>query len=112
MSKFCSKCGKEIDDEAVVCVGCGCEVAKRSCKNCRCPEDRDWLATLLFCLFLGGFGIHRFYTGHVGTGIIQLVLTISVIGMIITGPWVLIDLILIVTDNFKTADGRSLARYF
>jgi uncharacterized membrane protein YvbJ len=25
--KFCSKCGKEILDEAVVCPGCGCAVA-------------------------------------------------------------------------------------
>lgn len=25
--KFCSKCGKELHDEAVVCVGCGCAVA-------------------------------------------------------------------------------------
>ncbi len=24
--KFCSKCGKEINDEAVVCVHCGCAV--------------------------------------------------------------------------------------
>ena len=24
--KFCSKCGKEIHDEAVVCVNCGCSV--------------------------------------------------------------------------------------
>ena len=25
--KFCSKCGKEIMDEAVVCIHCGCQVA-------------------------------------------------------------------------------------
>lgn len=24
--KFCEKCGKELLDEAVICVGCGCEV--------------------------------------------------------------------------------------
>ena len=24
--KFCSKCGKEIHDEAVVCTGCGCSI--------------------------------------------------------------------------------------
>ena len=107
MTKFCSKCGKEIDDEAVICIGCGCEIGRT---RYRSPGDKDWLATLLFCLFLGGLGIHRFYTGHLGTGIIQLVLTLSVVGMIITGPWVLIDLILIVTDNFKTQDGRSLTK--
>lgn len=25
--KYCSKCGKELMDEAVICVGCGCAVA-------------------------------------------------------------------------------------
>ena len=25
--KFCEKCGKELSDEAVVCIGCGCPVA-------------------------------------------------------------------------------------
>jgi len=23
---FCEKCGKEVNDEAVICVGCGCEI--------------------------------------------------------------------------------------
>ena len=27
--KFCSKCGKEIMEEAVICVHCGCEVENR-----------------------------------------------------------------------------------
>lgn len=26
--KFCSKCGKEITDDAVICVNCGCAVEK------------------------------------------------------------------------------------
>lgn len=107
MTKFCSKCGKEIDDEAVICTGCGCEVGRSKCKM---PGDADWLATLLFCLFLGGLGVHRFYTKHIGTGIIQLLLTLSIVGAVITGPWVLIDLIMIVTDNFKTYDGRNLVK--
>ncbi len=28
--KFCSKCGKEIVDEAIVCTNCGCAVADSS----------------------------------------------------------------------------------
>lgn len=36
-------------------------------------SDKNWLATLLLCLFLGGIGVHRFYVGKVGTGILQLI---------------------------------------
>lgn len=31
--KFCSKCGKEINDEAVVCVHCGCQVENKPAAN-------------------------------------------------------------------------------
>ena len=31
--KFCSKCGKELHDDAVVCVGCGCPVSSGSQQN-------------------------------------------------------------------------------
>ena len=44
---FCKKCGKEIHDEAVVCVHCGCAVEDNAKKN----EGKSWLATLLLCIF-------------------------------------------------------------
>ena len=31
--KYCSKCGKEIMDEAVICVHCGCQVSDRATQN-------------------------------------------------------------------------------
>lgn len=36
---FCSKCGKEIHDEAVVCVHCGCSVKNTSTTVNEAPED-------------------------------------------------------------------------
>ena len=94
---FCKKCGKEIDDEAVICPHCGCKAKD-------VEGEKSWLVTLLLCIFLGYLGVHRFYTGHIAIGVVQL---ITVGGC---GIWTLIDFILIVCDKFKTADGKSLQK--
>ncbi|HEX6108521.1 MAG TPA: TM2 domain-containing protein, partial [Ktedonobacteraceae bacterium] len=49
--------------------------------------QKDWLTTLLLCIFLGFLGVHRFYTGHIVIGLIQL-FTFGGCGI-----WWLIDLI-------------------
>lgn len=100
---FCKNCGKEIDDKAVVCVHCGCATGEFG-------VNKEWLISLLLCLFLGVFGAHRFYTGHIGTGIVMAILTFTGIGAFASGIWALVDLIFIAIDNFKTADGKLIVR--
>jgi TM2 domain-containing membrane protein YozV len=65
---------------------------------------RNWTTTTFLCMFLGWLGIHRFYTGHIVTGIVQL-LTFGGFGI-----WALIDLIMIYTDSFKDDMGLLLTR--
>lgn len=65
-------------------------------------SDKNWLATLLLCLFLRGIGVHRFYVGKVGTGILQLI-TLGGCGI-----WTLIDLIMIITGSFTDKDGNKI----
>ncbi|CAH0130370.1 hypothetical protein SRABI130_00283 [Pseudomonas sp. Bi130] len=56
------------------------------------------VAYLLWFL-LGGFGGHRFYLGKTGTAVAQLIITIvgffTLIPLIVTGIWLLVDLFLI-----------------
>jgi TM2 domain-containing membrane protein YozV len=63
---------------------------------------KEWMTTLLLCLFLGALGGHRFYTGHTGIGIAQL-LTLGGCGI-----WALIDLVMIITGKFTDANGQPL----
>ncbi len=74
-------------------------------------SDRSKLvAALLACPFLiGVLGLHRFYLGRTGSAVLMLVLSITVIGMLITWPWALVDMIRYLTmseDEFAARYAR------
>ena len=45
--------------------------------------------------FLGLFGAHNFYLRRTGVGIVQVILTITVVGALITLVWIFVDAFLI-----------------
>lgn len=65
-------------------------------------SEKGFVPTLLLCFFLGIFGIHRFYTGKVGTGVLQL-LTLGGLGI-----WAMVDMIVIACGNFKDKEGLPI----
>ena len=67
-------------------------------------SDCGFVPTALLAMFLGGFGIHRFYVGKIGTGILML-LTLGGFGI-----WALIDYIIVITDGFTDSEGRVISR--
>jgi TM2 domain-containing membrane protein YozV len=71
-------------------------------------SDRLVLPAFLLAFFVGVFGVHRFYVGKTGTGVLMLLLTLTLIGSIITVVWATIDWILIVCGAFYDAEGRRL----
>jgi hypothetical protein len=126
---YCRNCGNEVSEKAVMCVACGTspKAGDKYCNNCKAEtttnaticmkcgvslkgdqplpgEGKDWLTTLLLCFFLGFIGVHRFYTGHTGIGIVQL-LTLGGCGI-----WTLVDFIIIIVGNFKDAKGNLLVK--
>ena len=68
-------------------------------------SPRSRLVALLFCILLGWIGVHRFYVGKIGTGVL-MVLTIGGLGI-----WTLIDLILIAVGSFRDKEGRRVFRW-
>ncbi|GAA3748502.1 hypothetical protein GCM10022225_35740 [Plantactinospora mayteni] len=66
--------------------------------------QKSWLVAVLLCLFLGTIGVHRFYVGKIGTGIL-MILTFGGFGI-----WTLIDLIMILVGKFDDKQGQALAR--
>lgn len=65
-------------------------------------NEKSGLICLLLALLVGALGLHRFYVGKIGTGILYL-LTLGGLGV-----WWVIDLILIVTGKFTDADGNAI----
>ena len=63
-------------------------------------SEKSGIACLLFLLLLGPFGLHRFYVGKVGTGILFLI-TAGGLGL-----WWLIDLIILIVGSFTDTGGN------
>lgn len=123
---YCRNCGKEISEQAAMCVACGVppKSGKKFCQHCgvetnsaaeictKCgvklassaAEGKEWLTTLLLAIFLGNLGVDRFYTGHTGLGIVKL-LTLGGCGI-----WAVIDIIMIATGSYKDSNGNPLVK--
>ncbi len=103
-TKFCKFCGEKIPYDAVICTKCGRQVEKiennkegivinnvatsassaSSSNNIMPSRGRiklvnKWISFIL-CLFLGCLGVHKFYEGKVGMGILYF-LTMGICGI-------------------------------
>ena len=103
---YCQKCGSPMGPEDRFCRKCGCDTSAPLWQSAPAipvnASDKKRLVVLLFCIFLGCFGVHRFYVGKIGTGVLWL-FTIGILGM-----GVLYDFILIVAGEFKDSSGRKI----
>lgn len=105
----CTECGNFICSDCEVTVD-----GKKVCKKCvekglvqknnkaANSGEKSWVVALLLCIFGGGLGLHRFYAGKIGTGVLML-LTAGGCGI-----WAIIDLVLICCKKFTDNDGNVI----
>lgn len=65
-------------------------------------SEKNYIVMILLCFFLGSLGIHRFYVGKIGTGILMII-TLGGLGI-----WALIDFIMIILGKFKDKEGKEI----
>ncbi len=81
-------------------------------------SDKSKIVVALLAFFLGTLGVHRFYTGKIGTGIAMAVLTIIgwitmyfVVGYFLVagvGIWALVDFVMALMGKFTDKYGRPI----
>lgn len=109
-TKFCCHCGAKILANAVICPHCGCQIeeVKQSAAapsivinnaNSNVNQNTNgvymmkrpknkWVAFFL-CFFLGSLGIHKFYEGKVGLGILYI-FTLGLFGIGWLVDWIVL----------------------
>ena len=110
---YCKKCGREVEDDAKFCPFCGENLQENtvtytaaSSYDGNSSDKSRGLAMILACIgFVFVAGIHRFYVGKIGTGILWL-LTGGVFGI-----GTIIDVIMLATGSFTDIDGRPLTKW-
>ncbi|MDQ3698545.1 MAG: TM2 domain-containing protein [Gemmatimonadota bacterium] len=88
---------------AAICPACG--VWQAPPPEVMSPTEKRIVPAALLCFFFGIFGVHRFYVGKVGTGVLQL-FTLGGIGI-----WAMIDLIMILIGSFRDRDGVRITEW-
>lgn len=72
--KFCRDCGATIRVNAEICPKCGVRQIPASGGSglSTTPDGKSKVAAGLLAILLGGIGVHKFYLGRTGLGVVYL----------------------------------------
>lgn len=128
---FCRNCGKEVQAGAVVCTNCGFNPLNSTnfCQNCGAETKLEQeiciscgfklekpksgykvnkIAAGLLAIFLGAFGIHKFYLGYNTQGLILLLVSVLSCFLLSFVTWIigLIEGIIYLTKTDEEFDSE------
>lgn len=73
-TKYCQACAQILDSRAEVCPQCGVRQPMMYARpGATTVSGRNRIVAALFAILLGTFGVHKFYLGKVGLGVLYLV---------------------------------------
>jgi TM2 domain-containing membrane protein YozV len=87
--KYCIQCGSSLDAGAAFCKSCGAKVGGQTQSDNQTqnnqyswqqaapassayPSDKNKIAAGVLAILLGGLGVHKFYLGQIGMGILYI----------------------------------------
>jgi TM2 domain-containing membrane protein YozV len=118
---YCPACGSATNAMAVVCIKCGAGLEAKRTTVSGNVSKKSRLVLVILSFFLGELGIHRFYAGKIGTGVVMLVLTIigyatiififGFIPLAVVWIWNLVDFIMAVVGHFKDKEGKLITSW-
>ncbi len=103
--KFCSECGAIIKLKAEICPKCGIRQMNAPLLlnlGAVAPNGRSRIVAALLAFFLGSFGVHKFYLGQIGMGVLYLLFFWTFIPTVIS----FIEFILLLIMSNKTFNQR------
>jgi len=93
LTKYCPGCGKALHQSAQQCPDCGAPQP-----GAVASTSRNRTVAAVLALFFGAIGMHKFYLGRTGAGVLYLVFCWTLIPFLLS----LIDAILLFTSNDAT----------
>jgi TM2 domain-containing membrane protein YozV/ribosomal protein L40E len=82
--KYCLECGAIINAKAEICPKCGVrQMPVPTSIGVSSSSGRNRIVAAIFAILLGGLGIHKFYLGRVGQGILYLIFCWTFIPLLI-----------------------------
>lgn len=112
--KPCPFCGEQIMETAKKCKHCGEFLNPENSASVKEPvlqgknplndqselSEKSRIIYIILDAHFGILGLHNMYAGLIARGILQLLLTCTIVGLIITIPWSLLELFLQTKDSY------------